>query len=398
MAIELSNITFTDEDDIVPASGVERIFNTGIANTLAGDDIINGESGNAFPSSGPPEHGAIFNTGTLNTDGGNDRITGIYNDQSNIRPRANGIYNLEGIIDTGDGNDIIMSFINSLDNSVVGILNEKSIIDMGDGDDTISSIDNTTNRFIFDYTFGIYSVSSTLNTGNGDDLITGNATESGIYIFLGTLNTGNGNDIIRGSGGSQGIINFQATFNTSGGNDIVTGTGGFTGIHNGGHMNSGDGDDIITGLNTKEGGIGIDNSSGYPEYSAIIDTGNGNDTIIGSGTGGIINYGTINTGNGEDSIIADGSAYGGFIGTGSVFLGNGKDYLKGFGSGNFNGGNGKDTLELTSGSYTVRISPAGWNFAKDGIIMNTVGFEQLIAGEQTYDFTSLTPGQKIFVA
>jgi hypothetical protein len=28
MAIELSNLTFTDEDDIVPQSGVEKILNT----------------------------------------------------------------------------------------------------------------------------------------------------------------------------------------------------------------------------------------------------------------------------------------------------------------------------------------------------------------------------------
>jgi hypothetical protein len=81
-----------------------------------------------------------------------------------------------------------------------------------------------------------------------------------------------------------------------------------------------------------------------------------------------------------------------------LFLENGKDYLKGFGSGNFNGGNGQDTLELTLGSYTIEISPAGWNFAKDGIIMNTVGFEKLIAGGTIYDFTSLTAGQIIVVA
>ncbi len=40
MESELSNLTFTDEDDIVPGSGVEQILNTGIANTFAGDDII----------------------------------------------------------------------------------------------------------------------------------------------------------------------------------------------------------------------------------------------------------------------------------------------------------------------------------------------------------------------
>jgi len=42
MAIELSNITFTEQHDIVPLSGVEEILNTGIANTLAGNDTIIG--------------------------------------------------------------------------------------------------------------------------------------------------------------------------------------------------------------------------------------------------------------------------------------------------------------------------------------------------------------------
>ncbi len=81
-----------------------------------------------------------------------------------------------------------------------------------------------------------------------------------------------------------------------------------------------------------------------------------------------------------------------------VFLGNGKDYLKGFGSGNFNGENGQDTRELTSGSYTVGISETAVNFTKDGIIMNTSDFYKLIAGNTTYNFSSLTHGQTIFVA
>jgi hypothetical protein len=59
MAIELSNITFTDEDDIVPASGEDEIINTGIANTLAGDDIITG--------TGTEARYTIFNSGTFNT-------------------------------------------------------------------------------------------------------------------------------------------------------------------------------------------------------------------------------------------------------------------------------------------------------------------------------------------
>jgi hypothetical protein len=123
-----------------------------------------------------------------------------------------------------------------------------------------------------------------------------------------------------------------------------------------------------------------------------INTGDGMDIITSSN--GIENDGTINTGNGADFIIANG----GFKGMGSVFLGNGKDYLNGFGTGKFNGGNNQDTLELTSGSYTVGISGTTVSFTNSGVIMQTSEFEKLIAGSTTYDFTSLTDGQTIVVA
>jgi hypothetical protein len=67
MAIELSNLTFTEQDDIVPVSGVEEIVNTGIANTLAGNDRIAGSGGTY----------SIYNSGTLNTSDGNDVIIGV---------------------------------------------------------------------------------------------------------------------------------------------------------------------------------------------------------------------------------------------------------------------------------------------------------------------------------
>ena len=71
MAIELSNITFTDQDDVVPASGVQEIVNTGVANTLAGNDTITGTAAARFDAS---KYG-LFNSGTLNTAEGNDIIT-----------------------------------------------------------------------------------------------------------------------------------------------------------------------------------------------------------------------------------------------------------------------------------------------------------------------------------
>jgi hypothetical protein len=361
MAIELSNIIFTDQDDVVPVSGVEQIVNTGIANTVAGNDIITGTG-----------YIGIENRGTLNTDDGNDLIAGV--------GQSAGIRSVSGTINTGDGDDIITgtSSLDNLDNSLEG--------------------------------------------------------RDGILTYYSTLDTGKGNDIITGSGGPycSGISNFGSTFNTDDGNDIIIGTGGLSrsGIYNEGVMDTGNGQDIIAGINTGSGsygggiynrkdiktGEGKDIITGNGDLLGIendgtINTGNGADLIIGRGGyledgfyfgAGILNNGTINTGDGTDSIIAEG----GFFGSGSVFLENGKDYLKGFGMGNFSGGNGQDTLELTSGTYTIEISETGVNFTQTNsnvfgntsITMITSEFEKLIVGSTTYDFTSLTEGQTIIIA
>jgi hypothetical protein len=407
MTIELSNLTFTNQADIVPASGVEQIFNTGIANTLAGDDIITGtvdsdsiptvlQIYDGFPDWWPGQRPGIYNDigGVIETGGGNDIITGISQGREGIIPDygddSDGIIN-RGTIDTGNGKDIIIGIAQNPRGSagIVGLEESHSIINTGDGDDTIigtgpaMGIGNTYNN--------------TLDTGRGDDIITGN--------------------------GSIGLYNTSANFNTGDGNDTITGncTEYGVGLYNGGFMDTGDGDDIITGaidltrINDGFYLIGIQNT----DFGGIINTGNGDDTITSIGL--FVNYGTIDTGNGDDiitsigllenygtgiidtgngndSIITEGGFSSSYGSLGSMFLGNGKDYLKGFGSGIFNGGNGKDTLELTSGSYTVGISGTAVNFTKDGIIMNTSEFEKLQAGNTIYNFSSLTNGQTISVA
>jgi hypothetical protein len=379
MAIELSNLTFTEQDDIVPPSGVEEIVNTGIANTLAGNDIITGTVDRySIPI-------VIYGN-----DGERDRITAIYNDTG-------------GIINTDDGNDIITGINQGLEGDVGihsdGIYNQGTI-NTGDGNDIITGITQDLEGGV-----GIFNLpGSIINTGNGNDTIMGMGNvilSTGIAILdESTLDTGNGNDRISGEG-STGFANYSLTFNTGDGNDTITGTCteyGRIGLLNEQFMNTGDGDDIITGINDLPGiynnsGPGIQNG-----HSGIIDTGNGNDIITSIGV--VFNIGIINTGNGADSIIADRGfiRFNNFEDKGSVFLENGKDYLKGFGSGDFNGGNGKDTLELTPGSYTVGISGTMVNFTKDSIRMKTSEFEKLIAGSTTYDFTSLTEGQTIVVA
>jgi len=132
MAIELSNLTFTDEDDIVPVSGVEEIVNTGIANTLAGDDIITGVRAQTRYS--------IFNSGTLYTAEGNDIITGVFNPTNNYTlGEYYGIFNDRGgSIDTGDGNDIING--NTTSGTGYAIANYGSINTGNDNDTIIATV------------------------------------------------------------------------------------------------------------------------------------------------------------------------------------------------------------------------------------------------------------------
>lgn len=344
MTIQLSAITFTDEDDIVPAFEDDAIVNRDITNTFAGNDLI---MGTTITGS---DHFGIGNSGTINTGAGHDMIIGICDENHPMIPNA-GIFSDGGIINTDDGDDIIIGTSQSWN--------------------------------------GIFIISrGTINTGDGNDQIIGSAIGSGIDVNSESIiDTGNGNDAITGMG-SYGVEN-SFIINTGDGNDKITGIGTFSsdyGIVNGGTMDTGAGNDEITGT-SPSGGISND-------FNSIIDTGDGNDEITGTGSIGISNGGTIKTGNGQDSIIAEG----GFNDNGRVFLEDGKDYLKGFGRGTFNGGDDQDTLELTSGSYSFWTSAVGGIFIKNNITMYIVGFEKLIAGETTYDFTNLTEGQIIVVA
>jgi hypothetical protein len=343
MAIELSNLTFTEQDDIVPAFGVEEILNTGIANTIAGNDRIIGVS--AAGSGSSTFNSGIYNTGTLNTGNGNDILEGHSNGN------RSGINN-SGNLNTGNGNDIITgTAYNSTGEYVFGFITSGSFY-TGDGDDIITSVGS----------IGLWH--------DGQyDRSTGSFNQ---------FDTGEGNDIIIGVGSDMGIFNSGSVILTRGGNDIIIGSGG---------------------------SVGIDNQKEYA--GGDIYTGEGNDIIIGSGQIGIrMSGGRIDTAEGDDIIIANG----GFGGYGFVDLGYGNDYLKGFGKGFYFGtGNyyqpppDQDTLELTSGSYTVSRTNVEYmgtavNFTKDGINMTTFQFEKLIAGSTTYDFSSLTEGQTIVVA
>jgi len=408
MDIELSTITFTDQDDTVLVSGVDRILNTGIANTLAGNDII----GTNINSLG------ITNIGFINTGADNDTLIGI--DTVNF---GYGISN-SGTINTHTGKDTIIAT-----GLFYGLSNIDATINTGAGDDTI----NATGGDSILGGHALYNASgSIIDTGNGDDIITGivksNVNSGGSYQPIGifntlgsTINTGNGRDIITGIG-ARGIYN-GSTIDTGNGEDSIISEGTF---FNSGEVLLGNGNDSIF--------ANRNNSLGLIENYKVIETGNGNDIItstdvilnygiINTGNGddfiiagfndfsfpsfqySIYNVGTINTGRGNDSIIADrgfelGLHSGGS--RGNIFLEEGDDYIKGFGSGDFYGGNGNDTLEFPLDSrsqtyYRVGISDTTVTFSNNRGFMITSEFEKLIAGGTIYDFTSLTEGQTIVV-
>jgi hypothetical protein len=365
MVLELSNIIFTDQDDSVPSSGMEEIFNTGIANTLAGNDVITG-TGNY----------GLGNSGTFNTNDGNDTITGT--------GFTTGItLNFPSTVDTGKGNDVITGTASIY----YGIIN-LGTFNTDDGNDLITG------------TAGLYGIiigsEATLDTGKGNDIITGTAI--GGIANSGTINTGYNEDSII----SQGYFSNYGGVFLGDGNDSINVSYGDTEFRN----------NIISNYNAIETGNGDDTitSNGVIYNTGVINTGNGDDSIIvGGGINNLTdtsygiynNGGAINMGDGNDSIISNKGFESGPNSSGAWFLGEGDDYIKGFGSGDFYGGNGNDTLELTPGTYTVGIWGEGGEspiFTKGNQLMITSEFEKLKAGSTIYGFSSLTAGQIIIVS
>jgi hypothetical protein len=213
------------------------------------------------------------------------------------------------------------------------------------------------------------------NTGSiqgdaGDDRIIGKiflaTIGNGIYNGLGgAIKGGDGNDIIRGQSPATGINNdLGSTINGDRGDDAIIGSGS-TGILNSKAclVLGASGKDSIQGFG---GTIGINNSG-------LINTGSEADRISARGsTAAIANNGLIQTGTGED--VIDG-LNGGFTGTGTTAMGQGRDLLIGFGTGQFFGDAGLDTLRLPEGTYS--IDAAQGSIASGAITMQISSFERI---------------------
>ena len=278
-----------------------------------------------------------------------------FNNRANIATSDDGWYVEAGVVvDALAGADKILAIVTSLE---VGIDNEGTI-NTGKGNDAITGTSTGDD--------GIDNV-GTISTGKGNDTITGIAIraddiDDGIDN-VGTIDTGNGYDTITGTSiGDDGIDN-EGTIDTGKGDDTITGTSYEFGTSNEYTIHTGKGDDTITG--TSISSHGIDNLG-------TIDTGKGDDTITGISIDddGIYNEGTINTGKGSDVVNA---LEGRFGGNGDTYLGGGSDTIKGFGTGNFYGGNGIDKMLFSRGTYIVSDSV----IVSDGMKMNVNEFENI---------------------
>jgi hypothetical protein len=298
---------------------------------------------------------AILNWGNTYTLAGNDLITGTSSYFAADTGGAGFVNGESGTINTGNGRDVITG--QGLDGEPYGTPSY-----YGYGIDNRGTIE-TGNDGDYFFSNGTFYNSGMVSLGDGNDEVyaelRGNVTNNSLYTLVnyGTIEAGNGDD----------FLNVIGRFNNSGsvslghGNDSIS--------------ISGNGYNTETLIN-----------------SQTIETGDGDDRIT---TRVMENFGFINTGNGKDSLIARN-----LYGSGNVFLGDGDDYLSGFGSGYYDGGNDQDFLELTSGDYIIGISGGIVSFTKNGYnqTMQTSGFEKLIAGNTTYDFTSLSDGLLIYIS
>lgn len=381
------------------------INNSGRLDTGDGDDIIVGDAsaGTGGTIYGKNPYTGIDNSGIITTGIGSDRITGIGKGRSTYNELKNegfGIYNA-GQIYTDSGADIV---------SASGGLKNDGVFNTGPDNDTLK---------VFFAQLGyprqlLNTARGRINTGVGNDTISSSVGVSN----SGSIITSDGDDQILGSDygrgtGRTGLANFCdgstiiGTINTGNGNDRIDGRGSGDGIGNTGNLLTGDGNDIIVGIGTNFSGIS--NTFTFSRDPMYINTGSGDDTIIGerngapstlTNVGGIHNEGIINTGDGRDTVTA---LKGGFTGGGTIDLGADNDTLKGFANpfygssglqprGNFNGGSGIDQILFDKGVYLVgenSISKKGYG---EMIISD---FEQI--GGVNGGLFSLTSGMTISV-
>lgn len=337
--------TLLSIENVIGSAYNDSITGNGLANVLsggAGDDTINGAGGNDTLSGGDGNDTVSGGTGNdvMNGGAGDDVLNG--DDGDDTVSGGAGADTVNGGVgaDTLNGEDGDDTIDGGLDNDIVSGGVGSDNLSGGDGNDTVSGgADN-----------------DTINGGAGDDALNGDDGDD-------TVNGGTGADMIYGGAGADILDGEEGDDTIDGGLDNDTVNGGADNDT----IDGGAGDDVLNGDD------GDDNVSG----------GTGADMVYGGTGADILRF--------TSDIVYDGSvqAYNsgspGIDGTGEQKSASGR-------SGTFdvfNGGDGYDTLVLTSGNDAFFLYDDNHAFHSSGTALRLIGVEQIDAGDGN-DIVDLT--------
>lgn len=405
------------------ADRTTSIFNDGDVATLSGGDFVVARLFGAVTTSDDVSLAAFANTGSIATDWGADHLVGrtVVYALGGTSLTATGLENEGGTIATGRGGDTVRGVIEGTTTvfdylNPTGLLGGTIVTDGGNdrviGEAAIVGGYRTT----LDQPTGIFGAA--IDTGAGRDSVIGtveasalpaSVIESSDGIELATIITGPGGDLVLGdvevTGASHSTILFSdgidsAVIETGGGNDRVIGrstvSAGYDSAINDSDgiddtdVSTGAGNDLVMGISSLSG-MGLVGATGdgffadlfvggtgdtVPDEPNVIDTGTGNDRVIGIGADiaivdetsaipldeqsseGIDGY-VVLLGAGNDTVYARGAS----AGVKNVFIdgGRGRDVFDlHSGTGSVDGGGGFDTLILGDDSTTFDFDDTGF--------------------------------------
>ena len=205
----------------------------------------------------------------------------------------------------------------------------------------------------------------------------------------GSVIMGNGSNMIEIGGGSNnwevGIrIGSNALLQGGSGKDVIRSTGAVKGVLVAGSIQLGKGDDTLEGISIiGENGVHIDNTG-------RIDTGEGNDVLIGKGgSRSIYINGALLMGGGNDVVTGQSLHVNSGMGAGDDIISAPLDSANGA---TFDFGTGIDRSTLRPGNYNVSgTTNGGTILSGGGISAVVIGLEFLVSSDSGREF-AYTPG------
>ena len=350
-------VTGKGDDKVIGVGDGQATSIYGIEQSVGNNQLITGNGDDEVRGSGSGS-GRRSLTGITQGFGNNQIITDIGNDIVIGEADGNASVVLIGIAQSGNGNNQIVTDIGA--DKVIGEANGNLEVVSGELEGATPGIVGISQQ----------GGSQKISTGISDDEVIGKASGTaisddgslipivGIAKLNSTIDTGIGADKVIGE--ASGTAGQMAGIVQQGSEDLIT-----TGIS----------DDEVIGTATGTASVmaGIAQQPGTSGSEIVTDK--GDDKVMGTAsndvggfTAGILGDFDINTGSGNDEVIASaqisGTRVDGFAadpftgGTVTVNTGSDDDLVKGFGQGNFDGGEGNDIYDLSEYSqseFTIEI-------------------------------------------